>query len=118
MNRKGLFALGRLKSGERNKTEASYEKVLQDQLLAGEILWYLFEGMTFRLAKDLRYTPDFVVMKANGELECREVKGAKSIFQCDAKAKIKVASELFPIRFVAVFPIKKSDGGGWEIVEF
>jgi len=107
-----------LKSGERNKTESAYELFLESQKQAGEILWYAFEGMTFKLAKDTRYTPDFVVMKANGELECREIKGAKAIFQCDAKAKIKIASEMFPIRFIAVFPIAKKLGGGWEIQEF
>jgi hypothetical protein len=113
-----LFALGRMKSGERNKTEAAYEAHLEQQKRDGEILWYAFEGMTFKLAKDTRYTPDFIVMKANGELECREIKGSRAIFQCDAKAKIKVAAELFPIRFIAVFPIPKKDGGGWDIQEF
>lgn len=114
----GLFALGRLKSGERNKTEAAYELFLEAQKQAGEILWYAFEGMTFKLAKDTRYTPDFVVMKSDGQLECREVKGAKAIFQCDAKAKIKIAAEMFPLKFIAVFPIPKKEGGGWEVMEF
>jgi len=40
------------------------------------------------------------------------------VFQSDAKVKIKVASELFPIRFVAIFPIAKKLGGGWETQEF
>jgi hypothetical protein len=117
MNKK-LFALGRLKAGVLNKTEAAYELELKEQQQRGEILWYSFEGMTFKLAKDTRYTPDFVVLKANGELECREVKGAKIVFQCDAKAKIKIAAELFPVRFVAIFPIAKKFGGGWEIQDF
>lgn len=110
-----LFALGRMKSGERNKTEAAYEKELEMQKQAGLILWYMFEGMTFKLAKDTRFTPDFVVMKADGELECREI---KSIWRDDAKVKIKVASELFPIRFVAIYAKSKKEGGGWEIQEF
>lgn len=117
MNAK-LFALGRMKSGERNKTEAAYELFLESEKQRGEILWYAFEAITFKLAQDTRYTPDFMVMKKNGELECREVKGAKGIFQCDAKAKIKIAAEMFPIHFVAVFPIAKKLGGGWEIMEF
>lgn len=111
----GLFALGRMKSGERNKTEAAYELFLEEQKQAGEILWYAFEGMTFKLAKDTRFTPDFVVMKANGELECREI---KSIWRDDAKVKIKVASELFPIRFVAIYARPKKEGGGWRDEEF
>lgn len=32
--------------------------------------------------------------------------------------KIKVASEMYPFRFVAIFPIAKKSGGGWEIMEF
>ena len=115
---KSFLALGRLKTGERNKTEDAYELELKAQQERGEILWYRFEGLTFKLAHDTRYTPDFVVLKANGELECREVKGAKIVFQSDAKVKIKVASELFPIRFVAIFPIAKKLGGGWETQEF
>ncbi len=115
MKMNGLFALGRLKSGERNKTEAAYELYLESQKQAGEILWYAFEGMTFKLAKDTRYTPDFVVMLKNGELECREI---KSIWRDDAKVKIKVASTLFPVRFVAIYAKPKKDGGGWRDEEF
>jgi hypothetical protein len=64
MNKKFL-ALGRMKSGERNKLEASYEQYLESRKQAGEIIWYKFEGMTFKLAKDTRYTPDFSIMLAN-----------------------------------------------------
>jgi hypothetical protein len=112
---KRFLALGRLKSGERNKTEAAYELELERQKRAGEILWYQFEGITFKLAPDTRYTPDFVVLNANQELECREV---KSIWRDDAKIKIKVASELFPMRFVAVYAKPKKEGGGWRIEDF
>lgn len=106
-----LFALGRMKSGERNKTEAAYELFLESEKQRGEILWYAFEAMTFKLAKDTRFTPDFMVMRSNGELECHEV---KSIWRDDAKVKIKVASELFPIRFIAVYAKTKKEGGGWR----
>lgn len=112
---KRFLALGRLKPGERNKTEAAYESELERQKQVGEILWYQFEGMTFKLAKDTRYTPDFVVLLANGEVECREV---KSIWRDDAKIKIKVASLLFPFRFIAIYAKTKKDGGGWKVEEF
>lgn len=115
MKMNGLFALGRLKSGERNKTEAAYELFLEAQKQAGEILWYAFEGMTFKLAKDTRYTPDFVVMKADGEIQCHE---CKSIWRDDAKVKIKVASALFPFRFIAVYAKPKKEGGGFRNEEF
>jgi len=114
MNKKFL-ALGRMKSGERNKLEQAYEAHLELLKQAGKIQWYKFEGMTFKLAKDTRYTPDFVVMLPNGEMECHE---CKSIWRDDAKIKIKVASELFPFRFVAVYANTKRDGCGFRTEEF
>ena len=112
---KSFLALGRLKKGERNKLEAAYELELEAQKQRGEILWYVFEGMTLKLAEDTRFTPDFVVLLANGEIECRET---KSIWRDDSKVKIKVASQLFPFRFVAVYAVPKKDGGGFRYEEF
>lgn len=111
----GRFALGRLKTGERNKTEAAYEgelKVLQD---CGDVLWFKFEGVKLRLADNTFYTPDFAVMRADGQMEMHEVKG---FWQDDARVKIKVAAELYPFRFIAAVPRKKKDGGGWNIEVF
>lgn len=112
---KGQFALGRLKIGERNKTEAAYEETLKLKMLTGEILWYAFEGVKLRLADLTTYTPDFAVMLSDGTLEMHEVKG---FWQDDARVKIKVAAELFPFRFIAAVPRKKKDGGGWNIEVF
>ena len=108
------FALGRLKSGEMNKTEAAYAQVLEKEKFSGAILWYKFEGITLKLADNTRYTPDFVVMLANGELEVREIKGSLTFMQEDAKVKIKVAAELYPFRFVLLAPRPKKEGGGWN----
>ena len=108
-------ALGRMKAGVMNKTEASYAAWLELQKHTGNILWYKFEGITFKLADDTRYTPDFVVMLANGELEAHEVKGQ---WQDDAKVKIKVAASMFPLRFIAVKVRRKKDGGGWMVEDY
>lgn len=108
-------ALGRMKAGVMNKTEASYAARLELQKHTGNILWYKFEGITFKLADDTRYTPDFVVMLANGELEAHEVKGQ---WQDDAKVKIKVAASMFPMRFIAVKVRRKKDGGGWMVEDY
>lgn len=113
-----MYALGRLKTGEMNKTEAEYAKVLEARKFSEDVLWYKFEGVTLRLADNTRYTPDFAVMLANGEMELHEVKGAKAIFQDDAKVKVKVAAALFPFRFIVVYPIPKKHGGGWEYSGF
>lgn len=112
-----IQALGRLKTGEMNKTEAEYDKYLMLLMRAGEVAWYRFESMTFKLAFDTRYTPDFIVMLANGQLEAHEVKGSKRIFEDDAKVKVKVAAEMFPLKFKVVFPIKGSGFSGWEVVD-
>lgn len=106
----------RHKSGEMNKTEAAYAAdVLERRKQAGEIADYWFERFTFKLADDCRYTPDFVVMLASGELECHETKG---FWADDAKVKIRVAASLFPFRFVAIQRQSKKDGGQWVYQEF
>lgn len=114
MNKKFL-ALGRLKRGERNKLEASYEQHLEQRKQVGEIQWYKFEGMKFRLADDCFYCPDFAVLLANGEMEMHEV---KSIWRDGAKEKTKVAAELYPFRFIAVYANTKKDGGGFRYEDF
>ena len=108
-------ALGRLKTGEMNKTEAAYAALLQQRQNAGEVNWYKFEGVKLRLADNTFYSPDFAVMLSRGDMEMHEVKG---FWQDDAKVKIKVAAELYPFRFIAVRPRSKKAGGGWEEEEF
>lgn len=114
-NKKQIYALGRLKTGTMNKTEAAYARKLEQEKMAGEIAWYKFEALKVRLADNTFYSPDFLVMRANGELEAHEVKG---FWADDARVKIKVAASLFPFKFVAVKVKSKKDGGGWAIEEF
>lgn len=108
----GMQALGRLKQGKQNQTEAAYQRLLELAKAAGEIAWYRFEGIKFRLADKTFYTPDFIVMTATGLLEAHEVKG---FWTDDARVKIKVAAEQYPVRFVAV---KKGRAGGWDYEYF
>lgn len=110
-----LQALGRLKIGTMNKTEAAYAAVLDARRHAGEVAWFKFEGIKLRLADNTFYIPDFAVMLADGVLEMHEVKG---FWQDDARVKIKIASDLFPMRFVAVRVNAKKDRGGWVLEEF
>ncbi len=86
---KRVLALGRMKAGAMNKTEAAYAQKLELHKRAGEVLWYAFEGVTLKLADGCRYTPDFAVMLADGVIEMHEVKG---YWTEDARAKIKVAA--------------------------
>lgn len=110
-----LQALGRLKVGTMNKTEAAYASDLEAKKSAGEIAWFKFEGVKLRLADNTFYSPDFFVMLADGSLEAHEVKG---FWADDARAKIKIAADMYPFRFIAVKAKAKKDGGGWAIEEF
>ena len=110
-----MQALGRLKVGQMNATESAYGDTLEARKAAGEIAWYKFEGIKFRLADDTFYSPDYAVMLSTGQMEIHEVKG---FWQDDAKVKIKVAASLYPFSFIAVQKLPKKDGGGWKVVEF
>lgn len=115
MKRGGWKALGRMKAGKQNPTELRYEnEVLKPALESGEILWYKFEAMTFKLADSTRYTPDYMVLTKDSILEAHEVKGSLTFIQDDAKVKIKVANEQFPLVFKTFAPKAKKNGGGWE----
>ena len=93
-------------------------------LRAGDaIRWYAFEPVKLRLADSTFYTPDFMVVAEDGTIEFHEVKGAKrqggrtiAVWREDARVKIKIAAEQFPMfRFVAVHELAP---GRWEIEEF
>lgn len=101
-----ILALGRLKTGSMNKTEANYARYLDSLRAAHEIAWYRFEGVKLRLADNTFYSPDFAVMQGDGSMEMHEVKG---FWTDDARVKIKVAAEMYPFRFVAL----KSKGNAW-----
>lgn len=107
-----MQALGRLPAGTMNKTEAEYGAVLDAD---PTVVWKKFEGFKLRLADNTFYTPDYAVMRADGALECHEVKGH---WEDDARVKIKVAASLYPFRFIAVTKRAKKDGGGFAQEEF
>jgi hypothetical protein len=100
-----MRALGRLPAGKMNKTEAQYAQHLALRQRDGDIVWYRFEGLKFRLADNTFYSPDFAVMRANGEIELHEVKG---FMMDDANVKVKVAADQYPFQF---FVVRKSKIG-------
>lgn len=113
--KKRMYALGRLKHGQMNKTETAYAAHLEELKRRGDILWYEFESIKLRLADNTFYTPDFAVMRADGEIEMHEVKG---FWQDDARVKIKVSADKFPFRFIAIRAESKKNGGDWKVEEF
>jgi hypothetical protein len=110
------YALGRMKTGAMNKLEQRYSEHLEELKQAGEILWIKFEGIKLRLADNCFFTGDFAVQAADEVLEIHECKGG--FWQDDSRAKIKIASALYPFRFIGIMPIPKSKGGGWKREEF
>lgn len=110
-----MLAKGRLKRGQMNDTEKAYAAHLESLKVSGEVLWFEFEGLTFRLADGATYRPDFVVMIADGTIEVHEVKGH---WEGDAKLKVRVAADRFPFRFLAIQTVPKSRGGGWQSIDF
>ena len=96
-----------------NKTEAARAVDLEAMKRNGLLAAWWFEKWTFKLADDLRYTPDFVIQKMDGALEVEEVKG---FWRDDARAKVKMFVELYP------FPVraytKAKTHSGWDVETF
>lgn len=95
-------ALGRLPAGTMNRTESAYAAHLELLKASGDVLWWKFEGLKFRLADKTFLTPDFVVMTRSGLIELHDVKG---FLMEDANVKMKVAASMYPFEF---FIIRKS----------
>lgn len=87
-----------------NKTERAYYEILKREC---NVVWIGVQNMTFKLADDCRFTPDFCVLRG-ASMECVDVKGFQ---REDALIKIKVAARLFPW---ATFVIVKHTKGRWE----
>ena len=100
------FALGRLKAGAMNKTEAAYANYLEKQKQFGDVAWFAFEPMNLKLANKCFYRVDFLVMLKSGQLECHEVKGG--YMTDDSLVKFKVAACKFPFTF-RMFSLKKGE---------
>ena len=100
------------KTDRMNTLESRYAReVLEVRKLAGEIESWKFEALKFRLADSTFYTPDFMV-HFKDHIEMHETKG---LWREDARVKIKVAAEMFPMfRFIAVQWHRKSKAWVYE----
>jgi hypothetical protein len=96
----------------KSKLEARYAERLKLRAHAGEILWWAYEPINFRLGDGATYKPDFGIMLANFELEMHETKGW---WREAARIRIKCAASLYPFRFIGVTHDKER---GWEFEEF
>jgi hypothetical protein len=94
-----------------NQLETRYLAHLEMLRAAHEILWIGYEAAKLKLAANTFYTPDFMVMTKDLQIEFHEVKG---FWEDDARVKIKCAAEKFPFRFLAI----KRSKAGWDVEEF
>lgn len=104
--------------GQMNKTEQAYAAMLDERKATGEVIRWEFESMTFKLAHDCRYTPDFAIWLSDGSMELVDCKGGGPM---DDKSRVKarVAAEKFPMfRFVIEQKQAVKSGGGWKREEF
>ena len=112
-----LFAKGRLRPGEMNRTEKAYAARLDALKASGEISAWWFEDLKLRIAAGACwYCPDFLVMRSDGALELHEVKGSPRVFLDDAKVKAKAAATRYPFPLFVAYPDKQSPAG-WRVQE-
>lgn len=98
-----------------NKTEARYASYLALRQQVGEILWFAFEGIKFKIDDSCFITPDFAVLMPDLELRLFDVKGTKTkttkagavydrpYIEEDARIKLKALKRLFPIPVFVAF---------------
>ena len=104
--------------GVMNKTEAEYAALLEARKLAGEVVEWHFEAVTFKLADMCRLTVDFMVIMADGSIEFHDAKGGQPVTD-DALVKMKAAAEKFwPFLFVIEQKQSRKLGGVWKRREF
>ena len=97
--------------GRMNDTEQAYARNLDMRLHVGELLWWAFEPVRFLLAARCTYTPDFILLTADGEIVIHETKG---FMEDDAAVKLRLFREQF--WFLRLFMVKRR-GRGWTIKE-
>ena len=95
-----------------NKLEEKYAAHLELQRQAGQIVFWRYEAIKFRLADRTWYGPDFWVMRPDGTMEIHETKG---FMEDDANVKIKAVAEQFP---EFMFVLVKERKGQWEFKKY
>ena len=108
-----------------NQTETAYAELLEGHRLAGDVLDWKFEAMTFRLTSSKTgagppavYTPDFMVQHADCTISFIEVKGG-GLDDRASIVRIKVAAQQFTqFRFCIARRLPKREGGGFNVKEF
>ena len=114
--------------GEMSKTELAYSQYLELRKRANEIQDWWYEPLSFRLAKQTNAILDFMILDNDGFITMVDTKGSTKVTRKDgtvdtvaysmdkSKAKIKIAADMFPFRFVFSWFDKRQ--GTWMEQEF
>ena len=94
-----------------NKLEMEYSQQLEVRRRAGELLAWRYEAVKLCLGFNSWYTPDFLVLDAEGYMELHEVKGH---MEEAARVRLKAAAHLFPW---FTFRLARKVRGRWQITE-
>jgi len=83
----------------KSNLESDYAQLLSLRVKAGEIINWYYEPFNIRLADNTYWKPDFMLVFLT-HFEFHETKG---FWRRDARAKIKIAADMYPeFRFVGV----------------
>lgn len=105
-----------------NRGERRYAAYLDALCAAGTVSVWYYEPLSWRLADNTHYRPDFLVILADGSVELHEVKGRKSQrrskrgelvgqpfwAQEDSWLKLKIVAEIIPFGLIIVW--QEADG--------
>jgi len=100
-----------VKKEYRSEVERRYAERCEFRKLAGEIKDWKYEPLTFRLADDLKYIIDFLIVESDGSFTFIETKGA--FIRREGLNKFKVAREMFPF---FKFEMWQWDRGQWSLI--
>ena len=95
----------------KSKTEARFAQLLDAYKSSGEIYEWRYEPITLKLGSGVRYTPDFLVIAADG-WRLIEVKG--EYIRPVGRVKYKTAATLFPFVRLQLAQYKNND---WTVTE-
>lgn len=95
-----------------NKTESEYGRLLELEFVGCRAI---FEGMTLRMANGHKYTPDWMVIKADGTILLVEVKNAGYKHASYGRSRLaynqcKIEYPMFSYRWA------EKEKGSWSVI--
>lgn len=97
-----------------NRNEQAYARYLDALVAHGTVLEWLWEPMRLRLGNNCGYTPDFLRIAPDGEVQLVDVKGRKGDSfwaEPDAMIKLRMAASMFPFIFAVAW---QGQDGVWK----